>query len=98
MRSHLVPIVFQVAAMVFEIAEEDAIFQIYGIVLDIAFENLVQNLRPNRRVVPLVDLFASGPQSDHQAESPHEKRNPSSASQHKAGLCPPATDKRLKMP
>jgi len=57
MRSHLVPIVFQVAAVVFEIAEEDAIFQIYGIVLDIAFENLVQNLGQTAPSVTFEPLF-----------------------------------------
>jgi len=78
MRSHLVPIAFQVVAVVFEIAEENAIFQIDGIVLDIAFENLVQNIRLNRRVVPLVGFFASGPQSDRHGESAHRSGIPPS--------------------
>src|SRR5437016_8657277 len=66
-RSHLDPVTFQVASVVFEIAEEHAVLEVDGIVLDVAFQNLVQDLRPNRRVVSLVSFLSSWTRLDRKS-------------------------------
>src|SRR5439155_18272772 len=71
MRSHLDPVTFQVASVVFEIAEEHAVLEVDGIVLDVAFQNLVQDLRPNRRVVSLVIFLSSWLEPDHHSKALH---------------------------
>ena len=71
MCSHLAPVTFQVASVVFEIAEKHAVLEVDGIIPDVAFQNLIQDLRPNRGVVSLVSFLASWLESDHHSKALH---------------------------
>src|ERR1700731_51951 len=59
MCSHLGPVTFHIGAVIFEVAEETAVFEINRVVSDVAFQNLLQNLRPNRRVISLVEVLTA---------------------------------------
>src|SRR6266436_9668799 len=71
MRSHLAPVTFQIASVIFEVAEEHAVLQVNGIVPNVAFKNLVQDLGPNRRVTTLVGFLAAWLELDHQSKALH---------------------------
>src|ERR1700752_350522 len=74
MSGHLVPVGLDVDAVVLEIAEEHSVFEINGIVPDLAFVDHAQDFRPDRCVIPLVTFLTSGLEPDHHSETLHYSR------------------------
>src|SRR5713226_1847785 len=70
-RSHFAPVTLQVASVVLEIAEEDAVLEVDGIVSDVAFRNLCQHFRPDRGVISLVGVLTTWLEPDRHSKAHH---------------------------
>src|SRR5882724_13483671 len=70
-RSHFAPVTLQVASVVLEIAEEEAVLEEDRIVSDVAFRNLCQHFRPDRGVISLVGFLATWLKPDRHSKALH---------------------------
>jgi hypothetical protein len=57
--------------VVFEITEEDSVFEVDRIIPDIAFVDHAQDFRPHRRVIAFVTFLAAGLKPDHHSKALH---------------------------
>src|SRR5579863_5950910 len=71
MSRHFGPVAFQIAAMIFKVAEQKVVSEVDGVVADIAFLDHLQYRRPDRRVIVPIGIRASRLQFDHHPESIH---------------------------
>src|SRR5579864_129832 len=60
-----------VRAVILEIAEQQVVFQVDGIISDIALVDHSEDFGPNRRMVFLIGLKRFRPDSDHRTVTPH---------------------------